>query len=1146
MTQTVKKIFDKGINTDFAEHLVPDGALINAENISFGPSIMTGEGYLQSVLGNSSLPNQQVKPAGTNTPIGGCIDEPRRRLIKFNHNSNGDHGIYCYDYPNSTEYIVLLNSQVTGGLGLVKNSLIHSAEVVGDLLFFTNNQGEPKVINIEAGIKLNHGGYTTSVVAYTSPLTQDDINLIKRPAIYPPEFEKKTDGGFSLNFIADSALKFIWRYYYRDYQYSVVSMWSKLSNFNGTSDTYNYVEVTMDTQETIPQTVQKIELIVYDAVTNVAKVVKTWDKAVTAEATEIANHNTGATPLTLNYYHNRGGVVLSASEMSTIEHAVPKKCLTLSYARKRLFLGNLTVGYNGPTQSSLTLTPVDGSSSPTLTNQTVYLLHVIYRNLSTLVLTYSSSYWLFLSSVPNPGWYYINGTEATNAGPTYPVLGSPPNPVDFVTDLTLVGDREIDAVHHLEPANNVMQSYTMAVTSGPDLITVNNAPTDNSGSFKANSPYQFGIAFWARDGRRRIGMYTDSSMIVNFADRDYTFSAYKRAVNWALSNTAATSQIPVDAYYYSIVRTQNLRTRNFLQSLDEAPRYAVKEPDGTYTVDLAAGPSSGKEYFAIDINNLKKDGLGYIFNEGDQITLYDSGGSIKVTLPIIAQTGSHLIIKFHDFGTLSGSSKFLYEIFIPYKPSDQEYFYEIGNMFPVTNPGGGTREFSTLNGTITGDVYLLGRTSLASTAYQAEAMSSNDKFWSQWYTDIGFAFPNVKGVEKEKPYSFRFSNTYILGTETNGNSAFDTLDEETLSLENGQIQRFIVADKVDDEGTVLLCICRSDTNSIYLGEAQISDATGAKVFFSKAEGVVGTINPLKGSRGTLNPESVCRSSNGLIFWYDMINGKACQYSQNGIRDVSDDGIARFSKLFSDRYGLVSSSVIEGYGSRPFVFGCVDSFNKEYLLAIPQVEETPPKGTLSDLDIPIDYPYDIYDGKAKVLAYKYDNNQWSAPYKYSPDWLISLGSTLFSYKGDNIYLHNDAEALPNSFYGIQSPSKIMFVVNEDPSAIKAFMVLQIESNIKPSYIHIRTEQPNIQSSDIIGTDAEWKKRRGVYKIKIFRDRLSPNVAGDANLKMKIGDKMRGNWAKVYLEFDPADGELRFRFINVTYKPSLGFSKIAFNS
>jgi hypothetical protein len=362
-------------------------------------------------------------------------------------------------------------------------------------------------------------------------------------------------------------------------------------------------------------------------------------------------------------------------------------------------------------------------------------------------------------------------------------------------------------------------------------------------------------------------------------------------------------------------------------------------------------------------------------------------------------------------------------------------------------------------------------------------------------------------------------------------------------VENGQIQKFILADKINDQGTVLVAICRSNTNSIYIGEAQISDSTGANVFFSKTEPVVNNINSLKGGRGTINPESVYREKSGLIFFYDQYNAKFVQYASNELQDISDFGMQRFTKLFSDKYRSIASTTIEGFGYRPFVFGCVDPFSGEYIAAIPQVEASAPKGTLSDLDTPIEFPYDMYDGKGKVLAYKYDSNLWAAPYKYAPDWLISVEDKLYSCYGNNIYQHNVTTANPNSFYGVQTKSKLMFLVNEEPSQIKEFLSLQLESNIKPTYIHIPTEQPNIQSSDIFESDPEWRNREGVFMIEIFRDRLSPNVTGDANLKLKTGDRMRGNRAKILLEFDvAAEGELRFRFLNVRHKHSSGFARI----
>jgi hypothetical protein len=338
----------------------------------------------------------------------------------------------------------------------------------------------------------------------------------------------------------------------------------------------------------------------------------------------------------------------------------------------------------------------------------------------------------------------------------------------------------------------------------------------------------------------------------------------------------------------------------------------------------------------------------------------------------------------------------------------------------------------------------------------------------------------------------------------------------------------------------MLAICVNETVSIYLSEAQLLSTSG-NAFLAQSSGVIGTKNVLQGSFGTSNPESVVVLK-GRVFFYSKIKGAFVAYANNGLFPISDYGMKRVSHLFSQKYASLSQAQIELLGSRPFVFGGVDPYHEEVYFSIPTTESTPPKGYLEDYvspDLPVIYPYDIYDGVGKVLVYKVRQDGWGAPHNYETEGFIDIRDYLFSAKDGAMYQHNNDNGTDdtyNKWYGESVKSAIGFIINEEPNIIKEFLTLSVEGNlIQPSWIHHRTELPNVQSTDC----EEFTTREGVLyeKYGILRDRLSPNITGSYNAKLFKGDKMRGQWMKVYVEFTTNE-LLQIRFFTVYFEKSIG--------
>jgi hypothetical protein len=80
----------------------------------------------------------------------------------------------------------------------------------------------------------------------------------------------------------------------------------------------------------------------------------------------------------------------------------------------------------------------------------------------------------------------------------------------------------------------------------------------------------------------------------------------------------------------------------------------------------------------------------------------------------------------------------------------------------------------------------------------------------------------------------------------------------------------------------------------------------------------------------------------------------------------------------------------------------------------------------------------------TLTFSEDNKGWTSFWSYAPDGMCSVDNRFYSIKNGQLYLHNDTDnPVPNTFYGIYTPSKLVFYFNEDPTNDKIFKTIEIE-------------------------------------------------------------------------------------------------------
>ena len=102
-------------------------------------------------------------------------------------------------------------------------------------------------------------------------------------------------------------------------------------------------------------------------------------------------------------------------------------------------------------------------------------------------------------------------------------------------------------------------------------------------------------------------------------------------------------------------------------------------------------------------------------------------------------------------------------------------------------------------------------------------------------------------------------------------------------------------------------------------------------------------------------------------------------------------------------------------------------------------------------------------------------------------------------------------------------------------MKRPQAFSVESDVKPNYVHFRTEEPYLQSTDLV--TAQIETREGVHSAGIMRDRLSPNTPGTVFDKMASGDQIRGRVIKGLFQWSKSINFVA-KLINLKFRDSTG--------
>jgi len=605
---------------------------------------------------------------------------------------------------------------------------------------------------------------------------------------------------------------------------------------------------------------------------------------------------------------------------------------------------------------------------------------------------------------------------------------------------------------------------------------------------KSGGVYRTGMVYEDRASRKCTVVEGDVFRVPFFTELG-VFE--KVSPKWSINS------IPPDwATHYRIVITKDSFYRRYLQWIAEEVQYVLIDSVGASPILTSFG-NGNATHVMIKISSIITEEdvnanpvewfffganlQGFNAQPKDRIRLIlDEVGDLAITNDIydfeivgIFRNGTDYFVVIETpeiFREIKAN--WLVELYTP-KLSEEVVFYEIGECHEIIDAGLPTRrhEGSTQNQIIGvqpatgflagGDTYWRNKNFTVDSSvlftYQIENPNITDRFDST-YTDIGR--PNVKDDDFGERFYFnriRFSGIYIPDSKINGLSAFKSIDNQALDMRYGNLMKLMAADNV------MLAICQFKTQPIYVAKDRIMDLSGAGSV-GRSDTILNLGDELKYDFGTQNPESVIEQD-GTVYAVDIYQGVVWRYSTNGQFPISKYKAQRFfNDLGKNLYALSRRNTkVYGFYDREYdLYGITVAPNESYV-----------------------------DGF--TLLFSEDKNRWNNFMSYIGEYYAPSIDRLISFKDGNLYLHEGIGQIYNNFYGVQYPSRVKFVSNNGPRAVKNWWNLQVQSDNQwyaPSIVAPQSySYPFGMESEV--PPMQFSIEEGIWKADLLRDKTDPD-------------------------------------------------------
>lgn len=991
---------------DLDNFLLPANAGRSSLNMRFAASTENTNLSMDLVDGMEELTFNYNIPAGNNKVVGQKEDFESQSVFFALWNSNDDHGIYRIKGGD-------VDLVISGAILNFDQDSDVSIAVIDGKIYWTDNINQPRMVNIQKGIDN----------LYPSPLEEWMITQIKRPPAFPliisPNFFTLEEASIEYQnlFPNETPVQFTYYYVYDNDEESRMGPWSDV------------IWWSTNLTVTIPSTEYNIFLSGINLVTAIVFVFRRGNDGIPYSIKRVLNDVSFTGSISISDISLLPKSAVSSDITNADFDSVPLLSISNEIAQNRLNHGNYLIDYPNWAGLTLSLTPVLSPFPQTSSNQSTF----------------------------KPGGVYNVGIEL----------------------LDLWG-RKIGVVSQQQVQILDYQKWNYYIG--------NNFPTESNWrlGFAANNPY------WDRDDSLN-SFHLNCTITGTLPSWCSTF----RIVYTPVLNIINSQRTNVKMYYW-----YTKEGADYLSTSDEG-----LNANGYYRNGMCLELTSG-EPFLVDSN--KSYFLNIIGVYGfSGVTIGPSGfyptpSGWDKKYKIKKQVNAFLYFEVINAGYLDNivPSRITAASPLPGNPgfplpsywdielteqsnSPSEVYYQNTSFFPSTTsfPVATTlygdffrnkyikTNFGQLQNTIKGlpfNQYSDTFQEPTVSVYGINVSRNPVNLFSQdWNRTIGQ--PNVVNENQRQVRILQgiiFSDPLIQGTQINGLSKFNSVDNRQAPLENGPITALVRTSATQREPGVLLAIGQNGVSSFYYDGIQLTNIDGT-ANVSTSDKYLASQRPLVGNYGAERLRDICVTPLGTVYYWSQGIRDLIRYSNAGLEQLGET--YQFMNYLRDQ--LLSST--------------------RFMITYDQVtDEVILVGN---------------DNNAYVFSERFKTFQGARQYYDTNDIRPERGATLstrtfFFLEGHIWQMGPNLGTQDNSFFGQVRDPELTIVTNEFPTVVKQWNSIKVigESPITTDLTsEVIPGLPNERLTSYIDA-GWWINRKGDWDAAIRRDVINAGGIMDGKI------------------------------------------------
>ena len=1068
----IKNLFTAGrMNKDLDERIVPKNEYRDALNIQLATSDGSNVGAIQNVLGN--------KPIGAAIPgktVGSIVDDEKEKIYWFVKNDNAS-VIAQYDQVSGDTKPVLVD--LNGVLNFPPK--ITGINIFEGLLSWTDGETEPKIINVEEFLDASTS-FSSHTRLYGREFEEKDITVIKNKPLNAPslllyttsESEEEKDKLHELEFV-----RFAYRWKFRNGQLSVYSPFSEPAFIPGNFkyDAKEAFNEGMQNQvssfalkdfEFDPNEVEAVDILLKKSNdTNVYKVerVKVED-IIENEEVQIASEQAYS--------------VLPSDQLFRQWDAVPLKAKAQEYISGRLVYANYTLGEdtsdikpefdislinrigsnyrrsiksNRTYQMGVLFEDKYGRQTPVISNRTGSI-NIPFNNLENLN-SISAFQVQMQDTLPENNFdrfkIYIkeSSSEYYNVAALafFPDPGQESLPEEEQDVWAAFPSSEInkfkegDFLYLKKRSNDNIPYAAYASSAGFDAskakfrVThvqsdapnfVNEVPaTQPTGSSFPYGEYETEGKFFVKIADVD-GMLKDMYGIVPNPTVGYTVTATQDMNPWEQPSTG----------WEFIGSRSDCEQNPFGQWTRITTEYYFDATDGTGKIKIRQLPAVVDQYC--------QSYTGFPAPVGELITspvTTSCGETLQPNDqwrgPLITDASPYLPSRTLYIKWASGAQGWPYEVYVCPSEAETEIdtpaifeteavtnildvYYETEESYPIAeyNDVKSLRWFN---------------------CYNFQNGVESDRIRDDYNATRLDKQVRVSTVLEEEFNQVQNKSGLIWSGIFNSRNSVDRLNQfstanaitKDLNPEYGEIQKLKARD------TDLIAFCYDKILRILANKDALFNADGS-TNVTASNNVLGQAVPYAGEYGiSNNPESFAEFGY-RIYFTDRTRGSVLRLSRDGITVISDKGMSDF---FRDQFNNYNGDIVGAYDIDS---GC----------------------------------YNLSMG-SQTVSYSEGVDGWTTRLTFVADNGCYLNNKYYTFKDGSIWEHHSETSPRNTFYNIFHKSKVSFIFNDEPSAVKNFKTLSYEGTQTKtstedgwSVEYIETDLQNGSVDTFVNKEGKW--------------------------------------------------------------------------